>query len=1133
MKRRQAGIILGGMAAVALAAAPPSSGQRAGAGGAAVPAPLASFAEPAISPDGSELAVVSGGDIWTVPAGGGEARLLVAHEAAESRPVYSPTGDRLAFVSDRTGNGDIYVLTLATGVLAQLTYDSGLDRLDGWSRDGEWVYFSSTGRDIAGMNDLFRVRAAGGTPMAVSADRYTSEFFGAPSPDGQRVAFSARGIAAAQWWRNGRSHIDETELWLLHDESEPRYERLTTRGAKQLWPMWMPDGAHLFYVSDRSGTQNIWTLPLGGAERQVTKFTDGRVLWPTISGDGRTIAFERDFEVWTLQTATGVARRVPIAKRGAPAAPALAHVSLTNGFSDLALAPDGRKVAFTARGEVWAAAARDGGDAFRVTRTDAREGQIVWLPDSRRIVYVSERGGAGQLFLFDFTTNTETPLTSPTTGMGDTAPAVSPDGKSVAFIRDGRELRVLDLDAKQERRVAEGHLTRSRRGLAWSPDGRWVAYLGIAAQAFQNVFAVAAAGGESRAVTAMPNGNANNLSWSPDGTYIVYNTNQRTEEGQAVRVDLILRTPQFREDRFRVLFEDAPPRTRPASPADPATTPTQEPPAPERPPAQETSPGREAPPRPAPPREPAKPVDIAFDDIRLRLSILPVGVDVVSQTISPDGRTLLLTARAEGQQNLYVYSLDELSREPAVARQLTSTAGNKADAQFTPDSREVYYLEQGRITRMPIETRQARPVSVTAELDVDFAEQKIEVFRQAWTYLREGFYDDAFHGVDWNAVRARYAPRIAGAQTPDEMRRLLNLMVGELNASHLGVNAGRGGGRGASGPAAARLGLRYDRREFEDRGRLRVAGVIPLGPAAVTRQVSAGDYITAVDGTPVSAHTNLDELLSHALNRRTELTVAPAPESPDRRTVVIRPISMGAEKNLLYREWVEWNRAYVDRISNGRLGYVHMNDMSEGALRRLYLDLDADNRSRDGVVVDVRNNNGGFVNAYALDVLARRGYLMMTRRGMPTAPARSILGQRALERPTVLVTNQHSLSDAEDFTEGYRTLKLGTVVGEPTSGWIIYTGSQTLVDGSTMRMPATRITTLDGTNMELNPRPVDVEVTRPVGESLTGRDSQLDAAVRELLKQLGTSTTPSGLPAPENNAGLDGKWKMATRKESP
>jgi C-terminal processing protease CtpA/Prc len=212
---------------------------------------------------------------------------------------------------------------------------------------------------------------------------------------------------------------------------------------------------------------------------------------------------------------------------------------------------------------------------------------------------------------------------------------------------------------------------------------------------------------------------------------------------------------------------------------------------------------------------------------------------------------------------------------------------------------------------------------------------------------------------------------------------------------------------------------------------------------------------------------------------------------------------MAAEKSLLYLQWVEANRAYVDKVSGGRLGYAHMLDMSEASLRRLYMDLDADNRVRGGVVIDLRNNNGGFVNAYALDVLARRGYVNMTPRGFPTAPARTVLGQRALELPTVLVTNQHSLSDAEDFTEGYRALKLGKVVGEPTAGWIIYTGSATLVDGSTMRMPRVRITTSEGKTMELNPRPVDVAVTRPIGESLSGNDSQLDRAVQELLAQLG------------------------------
>jgi len=1037
--------------------------------------PLPSFSEPCLSPDHSEIAFVSGGDIWTVPVSGGEARLLVSHPASESRPLYSPDGEKLAFISTRTGGGDIYLLTFATGELKRLTFDDGSEHLDAWSRDGKWIYYSSTNRDIGGMNDIFRVSVEGGTPMQVSADRFVNEFFAAPSPDGQTIAFSARGNASAQWWRKGRSHLDEAEVWTLRLGGQPVYEKIAGGGAKEMWPMWSADGRSIYYVSDRSGAQNIWVRPLGSQPKQVTQFKDGRVLWPDISYDGKMIVFERNFAIWKVDPANAQAAEVKISKHGVPPVPVVEHLSLNNQFQDLALSPDGKKVAFVARGEIFAASSKDGGDAARVTHSWARESQIEWLPDSKRIVYASERDGTAHLFLYDFSSDAETQLTRE--ALADAAPRVSPDGKQLAYIRDNRELHVMDLDSKQDRTVAKGYLGRGQRAVAWSPESKWLAYVGLNAKAFRNVFAVQAAGGEARVVCVVPNGNAGNVTWSPDGAYLIFNSNQRTEESQVVRVDLILRTPKFREDQFRDLFKDEPqPRSERQSGEQPGGAP------------RETR-------RPAP-----KPVEIVFDEIRRRASFLEVGVDANALTISPDGKLLLLTASAAGQQNLYTYSLDETARTPAVARQLTSTAGSKSDAQFSPDSREVYYLEGGRINVIQLENRQPRQINVTAELDVDFSQEKMEVFRQAWTYMREGFFDEKFNGVNWDAVRAEYAPRIAGCQTPDEMRRLLNLMVGELNSSHMGVS-GPMGGRGGAETGVGKLGLRFDRNEYETAGRLKVTEVIPLSPAAVSKQIQPGDYLPAVEGEKIGARSNLDELLEHKIGRRVVLGVSSSADG-SAREVVVQPISQATEKNLLYRQWVESNRAYVEKISGGRLGYVHMNDMSAGALTRLYADLDSDNRAKDGVVVDVRNNNGGFVNVYAIDVLARRGYLIMTPRGLPAAPARSVLGQRSLELPTILVTNQHSLSDAEDFTEGYRALKLGKVVGEPTAGWIVYTGSQTLVDGTTIRMPGTRITTADGVNMELNPRPVDIPVTRPIGETLAGKDSQLDVAVRERLTQL-------------------------------
>jgi len=490
-------------------------------------------------------------------------------------------------------------------------------------------------------------------------------------------------------------------------------------------------------------------------------------------------------------------------------------------------------------------------------------------------------------------------------------------------------------------------------------------------------------------------------------------------------------------------------------------------------------------------------VDVVFDGIRTRLSVIRTGLDVGDHQISPDGKWLMFSASAAGQQNLYVYSLDALAREPAVARQMTSTPGAKRNAQFSPDSKEVFYLDRGRVFNVTLERREPRPVAVSAELDVDFSQEKLEAFRQAWTYLRDRFFDEKMNGVDWNAVKTTYEPRIAGARTPDEMRRIISLMLGELNASHMGIS-----GPGSGGPSTGRLALDFDRAEYESSGRLKVTDVVaPFGPAGIAG-VKAGDYLTAIDGVAITRQTNLDDLLQYKINRRVVLGVT-STAGGTVRDIIVKPIDQPAERGSRYKQWVESRRAYVAKASGGRLGYVHMLDMSADSLNQLYLDLDAENRSRDGVVIDVRNNTGGFVNVYAIDVLARRGYMQMLQRGFESMPSRTYLGQRALERPTILVTNQQSLSDAEDFTEGYRALKLGKVVGEPTAGWIIFTGSVSLVDGSTLRMPSAKAFASDGTPMELHPRPVDVPVKRPMGESYTAKDSQLDAAVAELLKELG------------------------------
>ncbi len=1106
---------------------------------AAPPKSANAFADPAISPDGSEIAFVCGGDIWTVPAGGGDAHLLVAHAGHTSRPVYSPDGKRLAFVSTRSGNGDLYVLSFDTGKLKRLTFNDAKEVLDGWSRDGKWIYFTSAGHDISSMNDIYRINSDGGTPMPVIADRFANDSDSAPHPDGTTIAFCASGYSS-QWWRKGHSHLDEAEIWLMRrpPESMPTFTRLTDFGARNSWPMWSPDGKILYYVSDRSGSGNIWSLSIDGKPSPVTQFSDGRVLWPTLSYDGKTLVFERDFGVWKMNVsggaATGTPKPVSIRLRGAINTPEVKHHTFDRDASELALSPDGKKMAFVVHGQIFAASS-DGGSVSRVTWTDALESRPTWAHDSRRLVYLSNREGARRLFLYDFTTRKESRLTA---GPGeDGRAAFSHNDQYLAYHRNGSEIRVIDFVTGKDRLLAGNQAFEQppmdgvRAELAWSPGDSWLAYVSAGPQGFSNVYVVSvkATTPKPRQISFFPNYESNSLYWSPHGSYMLFGSGQRTEPYQLARIDLIERTPQFTEDQFRDLFKDdthtrSPVRIIP-QPVKPQTRPATSP-APE-----------EAPPTPA------RPTLINFNGIEHRVTLLPVGMEVIDLTLSPDGKWVAFLARAGGRRNVFVYPMDVNN---AGARQLTLSAAHKWEIQFRseivdnkPVTRSVYYIANGEIHSVTLDG-QDKAISAKAEMDIDFDKEKLTIFNQAWSVLRDHFHDPKFNGVDWKSVHEKFTPLVTGAKTSAELRRLLDLMVGELNASHLGVSA----------PddevviSAARLGVDFDRDEYERDGVLRVTRAVPLGPASVAG-IETDRYIHSIDGTVIDRNTNLDQLLQYKMGRETVVGVARTPKGDDLKKVRLLPIGQREEKTLRYRDWVNSRREYVKRISNGRLGYIHMADMTEPALARLYTDLNSETYQMDGVVIDVRNNNGGFVNGYASDVFARQNYIHLTERGFPKTTGRVALGQRFLGLPTILLTNRHTLSDGEDFTEGYQAQGLGKTVGEPTAGWIIFTNTMHLLDGSSFRVPTSTVTDHNGKLMEMHPRQVDVPVVRPVGESYTGDDIQLKTAVEELTKQLRRVATANSKIDPQPGTGKteipatkseatsnDGKKKASPKAES-
>ena len=1047
-------------------------------------AATAAFAEPSISPDHTEIAFVEGGDIWSVPAAGGTARLLADTGGTASRPLFSPDGTELAFASTRAGAAGIYVLALAGGRLRRVTFDDAAPALEAWSSDGRDLYFSTTRASIDYEATIERVPATGGTPMAVRAETFVNQMDAAPSPDGASLAYVRNGFP--QWWRRGHSHIDQSEI-VIERTATKTFESVTDGAAKDRWPMWSPDGATLYYVSDRGGSDQLWERR-DGRTRALTALPAGRILWPTISRDGHTIAFERNLALWTFDTATAAVRELPIETRGLPATLQLAHQTLTGSFGAFDLSPDGKKLAFVARGTVFAADATDGGDAQAiVARTAAAGDEPVWASDSRRLAYVLDRGDTQAIATYAFPDGPERVLTPD--GHHDDYPHWSPDGTKLEFVRDGRELHLIDVATQSDRVLARGTFDRRPFGeeddVAFSHDGAWLAYVDNPPGGFSNAYVIAVTGGTPHAVTGLPNTNAGPLAWSPDGERLYVVTSQRTEDGAVAQIDLVPRAPRFHEDAFRKLFDE--PAIKPARPT-PAPSATAR--------ATQTA----ASPSPSPGVH-GSGVRIDFDGIEQRLTLLPTGLDVARVSVTPDGKTLVLDANAAGQQNLYAFSVDETADDDGAATQLTNTTGSKARMRIAPDGKSVVYLDSGKFRRVGIDGKDAKSISVSAELDVDFERDKPLVFAQAWSTLDRWYADPHFNGVDWSAERAVYQARALAAHTRDEFARIVSLMIGELNSSHSGFREARD--RSAPPFVIGRLGVDFDSAAYARDGRLRFANVLPLGPLALAGGVRPGDELLAVNGRDVDAHADVDAALAETIGKRTEIRVAPSGNAAAARTLAVLPIDASDEAGLRYRAWVAGRRAYVERISGGRFGYVHIADMGQAALEKFFTDLDVQNRAKAGVVIDIRNNDGGFVDPYAIDVIARHEYLHFRSRFGNDAPVRTALGQRALDKPTVLVVNEHTLSDGENFTEGYRRLHLGPVVGVPTAGWIIFTSEVDLADGSQIRVPSTSVFTDDGTNMELHPRPVDVDVSNTPEAAERGDDPQLDAAVRALAHRAG------------------------------
>ncbi len=1076
------------------------------------------FRTPSISPDGSQVAFVYADDIWLIPIAGGEAQRLTANPAGHSWPRWSPDGSQIAFTSNRSGANDIYRLPLRSAfststsdtALQRVTFHESASLLEAWSPDGMYLFFRS-GREQQD-EAIYRVAVTGGTPTLWISQPYETIGQVAISPDGQLLAFN---LARDWWWRRGPNPYGGAEIWLVSDQPNAAdYRKLSDAPGLNRWPMWAADGQGLYFVSDRDGIENIWFQPLeGGAAAKVTNFKEGRLLWPTISHNGNTIVFERDFTIWRLDVPSGAVRELNIQVHGDTRIRPAQVQTYRDNLGELELAPDGKKVAFVVRGEVFADFAdketdkdQRNGPAFRVTSNAYRDSDVGWSPDSRRLVYISDRHGDEEVYSYDFVSRTETRLTD--SPRPKHHPSYSRDGAWLAYARGEDEIRLINTATSEDRLLVRTQFMYSAQ-FHWAPDSNWLVFIAQDERWFSNLYVQRIDEQTPRQITFLSNMRAHSPIWSPDGRFIIF-----TNEGHTARVDLCPPAPFFREAEFEKLFEPKEPRTENQEPkhpsqdqqnpnldssvvSSPSSVAEGDPLQPGIP--QSTAPHDTQPATDNGQRTNDKSVEIIFEGIERRLRfVTPLSMETDALCISPDSRDLIFNAAVGGKWNLWTVPLDE-PRQDQPPRQLTFSTSRKSAAQFAPEGKSFYFLDNGQIIIRKFPSGDQTAMSVYADVTIDFNQDKRQMFDESWRLLRDYFYDPTFRGLDWSEARRQFAPLAAGAQTYGELLAILNLMVGELRASHLGAYP-PGGAPGQQGY----LGLLFDHAQQAATGRLRVVAVIPDSPAALADHgagIGVGEELLAVNGVELGPEVSLDRLLQRTVGRRVLLRLAP-PAGGTPRELAVRPINAGAYRAVRYRAWVYANEAYVHSVSGGRLGYVHIRAMDYDSYQQFLADLDSEAYSKAGVVVDARFNGGGYVGTFILDILARRSVLLSTFRDRPPIDAGYFHGNRVLDKPTILVINEGSGSNTEMFAESYRRLGLGKVVGRPSAGAVIGTLNYRLIDDTMFRLPRIKIATPEGEDLEGTGRTVDIDVSLPLGEWARGVDRQLDAAVAALLAQI-------------------------------
>ena len=1051
---------------------------------------------PAISPDGQTIVFSYKGDLYKVPASGGQAAPMTIHSAYDFKPIWSPDGRYIAFASNRFGNFDIFLIPASGGTAKRLTYHSGDDMPNCFSPDGKYVIFSATIMDHPEnvqfpsgiLSELYKVPVDG---------EHITQILSTPaeetviSKDGTKYLYHDRKGYENVWRKHHESAVAR-DIW-LYDATSGKHEKITSFDGEDRNPVFGPGANEVYFLSEQFGDFNVCKTNLDqpGNVTQISNFKNHPVRFLTISNQG-ILCYGYDGELYT-QVDNEAPQKVPVTLDMDFETSNVDFMKMSSEATEMDLSPNGKEIAFVVRGEVFVTST-DYGTTKRVTNTPEQERSVDFSPDGRSLVYASERNGSWNLYISTIVRDEEGYFAHAT--LLDEKPLLeipeetfqpnfSPDGKEVAYLEDRIKLKVIHINTKETRTILDGQYNYSYsdgdQHYQWSPDGKWflvsftphhwqIDEVGLVrSDGSEGVINLTKSGYSDAAPVWMMKGDAvlwftdrngyrSHGSWGAHfDAYAMFLNKKSWDQFRLSKEEFELLKETEKEKEKEQKKEDSPTRKKGKPEVD---------------------------------LKEAEDIDIQLESIEDRTARLTIHSSSLADAIlSPEGDKLYYLARFEEGYDLWLHDLKK--DETKLVVKLKGRGGSmEADSAFN----NLYVFSGGKIVKVGTKDHQQTPVTFNAEMNLDKTVEREYMFEHVWRQVREKWYHPDLHGVDWSFYKAAYQKFLPHINNNFDYAEMLSEMLGELNGSHTGSGYRF---NDPHGEETARLGVFFD-DQFAGPG-LKIAEIIDKSPLIQEdSKIKVGTIIEKIDGQIIGMDQNYFKLLNHKNGKPTLLSLFD-PEANVRWDETVKPISNGQESQLLYERWVKARRAETDRLSNGRIGYLHVRGMNSSSFREAYSEMLGRNHEKEALIVDTRFNGGGWLH----DDLAT---LLNGKRYADFYPGGTYFGSEPRTKwykPSIVIVSESNYSDAHGFPYAYRSLGIGKIVGMPVPGTMTAVWWETLQDESLyFGIPQVGTKDMNGHYLENQQMEPDYMVRQDYDVVVRGRDQQLEKAVEVLLQEL-------------------------------